>query len=166
MTIALSRRAFIQASLSAAGGLAIAAFAPEFAGATTINGQPWSPETGKAPDEVNAFVVIDPDNSVTLRVAKSDMGQGVLTSMAMILAEELECDFAKVKVEYASAHRNLVDNDVYQSMGTGGSSLGAPFAGVSAAGGRFRPRAADRRGRGEVECGAGDLRREQRRRAA
>ena len=121
MTIALSRRAFIQASLSAAGGLAIAAFAPEFAGATTVNGQPWSPETGKAPDEVNAFVVIDPDNSITLRVAKSDMGQGVLTSMAMILAEELECDFAKVKVEYASAHRNLVDNDVYQSMGTGGS---------------------------------------------
>ena len=93
MTVALSRRAFIQASLSAAGGLAIAAFAPEFAGATTVSGQPWSPETGKAPDEVNAFVVIDPDNSITLRVAKSDMGQGVLTSMAMILAEELECDF-------------------------------------------------------------------------
>ena len=121
MTIALSRRAFIQASLSAAGGLAIAAFAPEFAGATTINGQPWSPEAGKAPDEVNAFVVIDPDNSITLRVAKSDMGQGVLTSMAMIIAEELECDFAKVKVEYASANRNLVDGNVYQSMGTGGS---------------------------------------------
>ena len=121
MTIALSRRAFIQASLSAAGGLMVAAFAPEFAGGTTVNGQPWSLETGKAPDEVNAFVVIDPDNSITLRVAKSEMGQGVLTSMAMILAEELECDFAKVKVEYASAHRNLVDNNVYGSMGTGGS---------------------------------------------
>ncbi len=121
MTIALSRRAFIRASLSAAGGLAIAAFAPEFAGATTIAGEPWSPETRKAPDEVNTFVVIDPDNSITIRVAKSDMGQGVLTSMAMIVAEELECDFAKVKVEYASAHRNLVDNNVYQSMGTGGS---------------------------------------------
>ncbi len=121
MTIALSRRAFIRASLSAAGGLAIAAFAPELAGATMIAGQPWSPETGKAPDEVNAFVVIDPDNSITLRVAKSDMGQGVLTSMAMIVAEELECDFAKVKVEYASANRNLVDNNVYRSMGTGGS---------------------------------------------
>ncbi len=121
MTIALSRRAFIQAGLSAAGGLAIAAFAPEFAGATTISGQPWSPETGKAPDEVNAFVVVDPDNSITLRVAKSEMGQGVLTSMAMILAEELECDFSRVKVEYASADRNLVDTNVYGSMGTGGS---------------------------------------------
>ena len=122
MTIMLSRRSLIQAGLSAAGGLMIAAFAPEFAGATTIAGEPWSPETGKSPHEVNAFVVIDPDNSVTLRVAKSDMGQGVLTSMAMIVAEELECDFAKVKVEYASANRNLADNNVYRSMGTGGSS--------------------------------------------
>ncbi len=122
MTVMLSRRSLIKASLSAAGGLMIAAFAPEFAGATTIAGEPWSPETGRSPDEVNAFVVIDPDNSISLRVAKSEMGQGVLTSMAMIVAEELECDFAKVKVEYASAHRNLTDSNVYQSMGTGGSS--------------------------------------------
>src|SRR5271165_4436814 len=122
MTIALSRRAFIQAGLSAGGGLMIAALTSEFAGAASLVGEPWSPETGMAPDEINAFVIIDPDNSITLRVAKSEMGQGVLTSMAMILAEELECDFAKVKVEYASAHRNLVDDNVYQSMGTGGSS--------------------------------------------
>jgi isoquinoline 1-oxidoreductase beta subunit len=121
MTMILSRRFFVQASLSAAGGLMIAAFAPELAGATSIAGEPWSPETGKAPDEVNAFVVIDPDNSITLRVPKSEMGQGVLTSLAMILAEELECDFGKVKVEYASGHRNLIDNNVYQSLGTGGS---------------------------------------------
>ena len=121
MTMILSRRCFIQASLSAAGGLVIAAFAPEFAGATSLAGEPWSPETGMAPDEVNAFILIDPDNSITLRVPKSEMGQGALTALAMILAEELECDFAKVKVEYASAHRNLTDNNVYQSMGTGGS---------------------------------------------
>ena len=121
MTMILSRRFFVQAALSAAGGLMIAAFAPEFARATNIAGEPWSPETGKAPDEVNAFVVIDPDNSIRLRVPKSEMGQGVLTSLAMILAEELECDFAKVKVEYASGHRNIIDNNVYQSLGTGGS---------------------------------------------
>ena len=122
MTVMLSRRVFIRASLSAAGGLMIAAIAPEFAGATTISGEPWSPENGSSPDEVNAFVVIDPDNAITLRVAKSEMGQGVLTSMAMIVAEELECDFAKVKVEYASAHRNLIDGKAYGQMGTGGSS--------------------------------------------
>ena len=163
MTIALSRRAFIRASLSAAGGLAIAAFAPEFAGATTVGGEPWSPETGKAPDEINAFVVIDPDNSVTLRVAKSDMGQGVLTSMAMILAEELECDFAKVKVEYASAHRNLVDNNVYQSMGTGGSRSVRSSRVYPAAGGRLGPRAAHRRGGGAMGRGARRVRRQRRR---
>ena len=93
----VSRRCFIQASLSAAGGLAIAAFAPKFADATMVEGQPWSPETGEPPNEVNALVVIDPDNSITLRVAKSEMGQGVLTSMALIIAEELECSFDEVK---------------------------------------------------------------------
>jgi isoquinoline 1-oxidoreductase beta subunit len=50
------------------------------------------------------------------------MGQGVMTSLAMIVAEELECDFATVKVEYASAHRNLTGGNMYQRMGTGGSS--------------------------------------------
>ena len=121
MTIALTRRAFVRASLSAAGGLAIMAFAPEFAAAAQISGEPYPSDAGIGP-EVGAFVVVDPDNAITLRVAKSEMGQGVLTSLAMILAEELQCDFSKVKVEYASAHRNLVDHDVYQSMGTGGSS--------------------------------------------
>ena len=121
MTIAFTRRAFVRATLSAAGGLAVAAFAPEFAGAMHISAEPSGSDAGMEP-EINAFVVVDPDNSITLRVAKSEMGQGVMTSLAMILAEELECDFSKVKVEYASAHRNLVDNNVYQSMGTGGSS--------------------------------------------
>ncbi len=95
MTIAFTRRAFIRASPSAAGGLAIAVFAPAFAGAAQIFGEPAGSDSAIGP-EVNAFVVIDPDNSITLRVAKSEMGQGVLTSLAMILAEELECDFAKV----------------------------------------------------------------------
>jgi isoquinoline 1-oxidoreductase subunit beta len=119
---ALSRRAFIRATLSSAGGLAILIHAPHWAAAASIAGEPAGPDRGPLPGEVGAFVVIDPDNSITLRVAKSEMGQGVLTSLAMILAEELECDFSGVKIEYASAHRNLVDNNVYQSMGTGGSS--------------------------------------------
>ncbi len=94
------------------------------------------------------------------------MGQGVLTSMAMIVAEELECDFAKVKVEYASAHRNLIDNNVYQSMGTGGSSsvrrsrVFLQQAGASARA-RLVAAAAAQMGRR-----AGALRRERRRRPA
>ena len=121
MTIALTRRSFVHACLSAAGGLAIAVHAPALASASTMSGEPWSADDRPTAGEVGAFVVIDPDNSITLRVAKSEMGQGVLTSLAMILAEELECDFTKVKVEYASAHRNLIEH-VYPPMGTGGSS--------------------------------------------
>ena len=117
----LTRRSFVRASLSAAGGLAIAAFAPE-SRARDDRRRAVEPGDRQRAREINAFVVIDPDNSITLRVAKSEMGQGVMTSLAMIVAEELECDFAKVRVEYASANRNLVDNNVYQSMGTGGSA--------------------------------------------
>ena len=64
------------------------------AGATEIAAQPWtSPLDGGA--EVNAWLVIDPDDSVTIRVAQSEMGQGVFTSLPMIVAEELECDWAQ-----------------------------------------------------------------------
>ena len=122
MAIALDRRAFIRVSLSAAGGLAILVQAPGFARPAAMQGGPWSADADATPGEVGPFVVINPDNSITLRIPKSEMGQGVLTSLAMILAEELECDFEKVKVEYASAHRNLTQKAPYQQMGTGGSS--------------------------------------------
>ncbi|RBP03527.1 isoquinoline 1-oxidoreductase beta subunit [Roseiarcus fermentans] len=121
MTIALSRRAFVRAGLTAAGGLAVAALVPGFAAAAIASGEPWGSDAAFGP-EVGPFVVVGPDNSITLRIAKAEMGQGVLTALAMILAEELMCDASKVRVEYASAHRNLVDGNVYQSMGTGGSS--------------------------------------------
>ena len=121
MTLDISRRAFIAASLSAAGGLVVAVTAPAF-GAAALHPEPWGPEGARDPGEINAFVVIEPDDSVLLRIAKSEMGQGVMTSLAMIVAEELECDFAKVRVEYASANRNVAENSPYRSMGTGGSS--------------------------------------------
>jgi len=116
----LTRRRFIAASVSAAGGLVIAvSVRPAFAAAPS---GALPTESRAAPGEVNAFVVVDPDNQVTLRIAKSEMGQGVMTSLAMIVAEELHCDFAKIKVEYASANRNLLDGGIYRRMSTGGSS--------------------------------------------
>ena len=122
MTIAFTRRAVVQAALTAAGGLAVAAFVPDWAvAAAATSGEPWGADAALGP-ELGAFVVVEPDNTVVLRVAKSEMGQGVLTSLAMILAEELMCDVSRVRVEYASAHRNLAEQHVYQSMGTGGSS--------------------------------------------
>jgi isoquinoline 1-oxidoreductase beta subunit len=124
MNAPLTRRLFIASSLSAAGGLVIAVAAPEVAAALPIGPDPWSSEILKHdPGEINAFVVVEPDNSILICIAKSEMGQGVMTSLAMIVAEELECDMAKVRVEYASANRNLIDSGPYQRMGTGGSSL-------------------------------------------
>src|SRR5271170_8163029 len=123
MTAHLTRRLFVTSSLSAAGGLVIAVAAPALADTAPLAAAPWSPESpAPSAGEINAFVVVEPDNSILLRIAKSEMGQGVMTSLAMIVAEELECDFARVRVEYASANRNLIDGGPYQSMGTGGSS--------------------------------------------
>ena len=122
MNAILSRRSFIAAGLSAAGGLVVAVALPDFAAAIPLGPEPWGPEQLKTAGEVNVFVVVEPDNAILLRIAKSEMGQGVMTALAMIVAEELECDFAKVKVEYASANRNFVDGGPYGQMGTGGSS--------------------------------------------
>ena len=55
---------------------------------------------------MTAFLVIEPDNTVTVRLPHAEMGQGTTTALAMLVAEELDCDWAKVKVEYASANRN------------------------------------------------------------
>ncbi len=102
--IALSRRGFVIAALTAAGGMMLG----------------LRPADAAAGAEVGAWLVIDPDDRITIRVSKSEMGQGVYTSLPMLIAEELHCDWSKVRVEHASANRNLTDH-VYGSMGTGGS---------------------------------------------
>ncbi len=122
MNAVVSRRSFIAASLSAAGGLVVAVALPRAGAALPLGPEAFGPEELATPNEVNAFVVVEPDGTILLRIAKAEMGQGVMTSLAMIVAEELECDFAKVKVEYASATRNHRDDGVYGPMQTGGSS--------------------------------------------
>ena len=84
MTAQLTRRLFVTSSLSAAGGLVVAVAAPAFA--APLSPEPWSPDAPREAGEINAFVVIEPDNSILLRIAKSEMGQGVMTSLAMIVA--------------------------------------------------------------------------------
>jgi isoquinoline 1-oxidoreductase beta subunit len=115
----LSRRQFVTAAASAAGGLAISVALPQFADAATIGAAPYGADS--TPNEINAFIVIDPDGSILIRSPHQEMGQGATTALPMIVAEELECDWSKVKVEYASASRNLRDKDVYGSMATVGS---------------------------------------------
>jgi isoquinoline 1-oxidoreductase subunit beta len=115
----ISRRNFVVASASAAGGLAICVAFPGLADAASIGTQTWGPDS--AANELNAFLAIDPDGSILIRSPHQEMGQGAITALPMIVAEELECDWSKVKVEYASPARNLREKEVYGQMTTVGS---------------------------------------------
>ena len=115
----LTRRDFVVASATVTGGLAITVMLPSFAEAATIGAQPFGPDA--SPHDINAFLAIEPDGSILIRSPHNEMGQGAITALPMIVAEELECDWAKVKVEYASAMRNLREHHVYGDMVTAGS---------------------------------------------
>ncbi len=118
---ALSRRKFIVAGMSAAGGLALGVAFPGLANARPLTGAPWSNDALAIATEVNAWIVIDPDETITIRIPHSEMGQGAATSNPMIVAEELECDWAKIKGEFASPNRNVRENNVYKDQNTVGS---------------------------------------------
>jgi isoquinoline 1-oxidoreductase subunit beta len=85
---------------------------------------PWSGEAaaqGAMPPEVNAWVVVKPDDTVVVRVARVEMGQGSLTGLCQLVAEELECDWDKVTWEYPTPGQNLARNRVWQNFQTAGS---------------------------------------------
>src|SRR5438105_4714914 len=71
--------------------------------------------------EVTAWVVIKPDDSVVIRVARSEMGQGTMTGLAQLVAEELECDWSKVTTEFPTPGQNLARNRVWGNYFTAGS---------------------------------------------
>src|SRR5512134_2185786 len=71
--------------------------------------------------EINVWVVIAPDDTVVIRIARSEMGQGTLTGLAQLVCEELECDWNKVSWEYPTPGQNLARNRVWGDMSTGGS---------------------------------------------
>src|SRR6516162_10371452 len=103
----LNRRDFL-ASTAAAGGALVLSFylPPSRARAAAVAGKPWYRDA-EVP-EINAWLTIAPDDTVTVRVAQTEMGTGVLTSCPMMVAEELQCDWSKVRAEYASPQRNVV----------------------------------------------------------
>lgn len=71
--------------------------------------------------EINAWVVVHPDDKVVIRIARSEMGQGTLTGLAQLVAEELNCDWAKVTTEYPTPGQNVARNRVWGNFSTGGS---------------------------------------------
>jgi isoquinoline 1-oxidoreductase beta subunit len=118
----LSRRHFIFTTVSAAGGFMIGiGAAPRAAQAAAVPGQPWNDDNAYAPHEIDAWIAIDPDDSVLIRYQRSEMGQGSMTALPMMITEELQCDWSKVRIEYASPNRNLREKNVYGPMFSNGS---------------------------------------------
>jgi len=152
----MNRRRFLKASATSAGGLMVAFHLPALG-----NGRPF--DGVDRAGEINAWLVIDPDDTVTIRVAQSEMGEGVFTSLPMIVADELGADWDNVRAEYADANRSLREDRVYDRMGTGGSQAirhSRPY--LQAAGANARERlvraAANRWGVAPEACEAGGSR--------
>jgi isoquinoline 1-oxidoreductase subunit beta len=102
----LSRRELLSSAAAATGALVVGFWMPQRAAAQIINpeGAAWASEP--AVKEINAWVVVAPDETVTIRIAQTELGQGVWTSNAMMVCEELQCDWTKVRPQYASANRD------------------------------------------------------------
>jgi len=107
--IEMDRRRFLAAGASA--GLVVGFHIP-FAGTAAAQG---------STPEVNAWVVVRPDDTVVVRVARSEMGQGTLTGLAQLVAEELDANWAKVSTEYPTPGQNLARKRVWGNFSTGGS---------------------------------------------
>ncbi len=107
---ALSRRSLLAGSAAAAGAFSFG-FTIPFGEANAQGAVP----------EINAWVVVHPDDKVVIRIARSEMGQGTLTGLAQLVAEELNCDWAKVTTEYPTPGQNVARNRIWGNFSTGGS---------------------------------------------
>jgi isoquinoline 1-oxidoreductase subunit beta len=91
------------------------------AAAAAATPPPPKPYVPTAAGEVNAWVIVNPDESVIVRIARSEMGQGILTGLSQLVAEELECDWAKVTTEYPTPGKSLANARAWGDFATGGS---------------------------------------------
>src|SRR5512132_4149525 len=108
----IARRSFIIGTAAVGSGLALGLKIPF--GVGVVRAQDGSPE-------VTAWVVIRPDDTVVVRIARSEMGQGTLTGLAQMVAEELECDWSKVTTEYPTPGQSVARKRVWGDFSTGGS---------------------------------------------
>ena len=104
-----TRRQFLKHSAVLGGGLVIGFHLPD------------SSAAGSEASEVNAWVVVQTDDTVIIRYARAEMGQGSFTSAPMLVAEELECDWKKVRVEYASPNEHIRRKRIWGNMASAGS---------------------------------------------
>jgi len=111
-SINLSRRGFLKGSGAAAGAFVFGFSVPFSQSALAQSESP----------EVNAWVVVQPDETVLIRIARQEMGQGSLTGLAQLVAEDLECDWDKVDFELVKPGRNRERDNVWGSQFTAGST--------------------------------------------
>lgn len=115
--VKISRREFLIGTAATGAGLSLGLYLPlpHAVGSSSADAM-----TREKP-EVNAWVVIEPDDTVIIRIARSEMGQGTLTGLAQLVAEELECDWSRVTTEYPTPGQSLARDRVWGSFLTGGS---------------------------------------------
>jgi isoquinoline 1-oxidoreductase beta subunit len=108
----IDRRSFLFGTATVGGGLALGLAIPF--GTSVVRAQGGSPE-------ITAWVVVRPDDTVVIRIARSEMGQGTLTGLAQLVAEELECDWSKVTTEYPTPGQSVARKRAWGDFSTGGS---------------------------------------------
>lgn len=126
----MTRREFLSTTAAVGGAMVLGFWLPP--GAAAANGpsfdaQPWYRDA--MVPEINAWIAIAPDDTVTIRVAQTDIGTSVLTTNPMIVAEELQCDWTKVRAEYASTNRTFKENAPEWTLKVPGNGVGDPAGG-------------------------------------
>src|SRR6188474_1660847 len=131
MSSDVSRREFLATVAAAHGAFVLGFWMPDRTQAQTPVAKPsgavWYEDP--ATPEVNAWIVVAPDDTVTIRIAQTELGQGVWTSNAMMVAEELQCDWAKVRPQYASANRDAREKAPEWTLKVPGSGATDPTGG-------------------------------------
>jgi isoquinoline 1-oxidoreductase beta subunit len=151
ISTAIDRRKFLKTSLAGATGLVIGFYLP---------GRHEVLAADAAPADLNAFIHISPENTVTILVGKSEMGQGVATSIPMLIAEELECDWRKIQFEFAPAAPAYFNPAMHAQLTGGSTSIRTSWEPLRMAGATAREMlvaaAAQKWGVAASECRAED----------
>ena len=126
-TAGVNRREFLATVAAAQGAFVLGFWLPSRASAQTTAGAPWYQD--QPTPEVNAWIVIAPDDTVTVRIAQTELGQGVWTSNAMMVCEELQCDWTKVRPQYASANRDAREKAPEWTLNVPGNGATDPASG-------------------------------------
>jgi len=133
MNTDVTRREFLATVAAAQGAFVLGFWMPEKAHAQTQTpvstppGAAWYEEP--ATPEVNAWIVVAPDDTITIRIAQTELGQGVWTSNAMMVCEELQCDWTKVRPQYASANRDAREKAPAWTLAVPGNGATDPGGG-------------------------------------